>query len=250
MNDRSSEMAIPGTHDRFLAFFAKLVGACFDKLSTLRVLDVGAGQGALSAKLRDAGFDVSACELHPEIFKCDRVECREADHTESLPYDDAAFDAAVAVEVAEHLANPDRLFAEAARVLKPGGLFAISTPNIVSLKSRIRFLACGFFYSFKPLDLENKHGLEHVSALTLDQYRYLAHRNGFEIVRICIDKRQTSSMLLLVLLPLLWLMAKLQRVPFAVHGKLDVLLGRKLFIAFRRGPQPKHPEPVEGARHG
>ncbi len=228
MNDQTGEMAIPGTHDRFLAFFAKLLEP------GIRVLDVGAGQGALSAKLNDAGFDVAACELHPEIFRCDQVECRQADLTQSLPYDDASFDAAVAVEVMEHLVDPDRLFAEAARVLKTGGVFAMSTPNILSLKSRIRFLACGFFYSFKPLDFENKHGLEHVNSLTLDQYLYLAHRNGFEIAKVGVDKRQNSSILLLGLVPLLWLMAKLQRIPFAAHGKLDLLLGRKLFIAYRR----------------
>ena len=236
MNDQFGELAIPGTHDKFMAFFAKVIGAgaYFDKLSMLKVLDVGAGQGALSKKLDEAGFDVSACELHPEIFRYDKVECRKADLTQSLPYDDGAFDAAVAVEVMEHLASPDRLFAECARVLKDGGVFAVSTPNILSLKSRMRFLACGFFYSFAPLDLENKRSLEHVSSLTLDQYRYLAHRNGFEIASIGVDKRQNTSVMLLGITPLLWLLAKLQRVPFGVHGDMRLLLGRTLFIAFRR----------------
>jgi SAM-dependent methyltransferase len=241
MNDDAGEMAIPGTHDRFMAFFAKSVGACFDKLSMLRVLDVGAGEGALSKKLHEAGFEVSASELHPEGFKYDKVECRKADLTQNLPYEDGAFDAAVAVEVMEHLVSPDRLFAECARVLRPGGIFAISTPNILSLKSRLRFAACGFFYSFKPLDMDNKRGLEHVNSLTLDQYRYLAHQNGFEIAVMSTDKRQTSSALLLVFVPLLWVLAKLQRVPFGVHGRLDLLLGRKLFLAFRRsGGLPPH----------
>jgi len=231
MGKYHGEMAIPGTHDRFLAFFGKVIEP------TARVLDVGAGQGALSRKLHEAGFDVCACELHPEIFAYDEVECRAADLTQSLPYDDAAFDAAVAVEVMEHLTGADRLFAEAARVLKPGGLFAMSTPNILSLKSRLRFLACGFFYSFKPLDIENRYGLEHVNSLTLDQYGYLAHRSGFEIVKIGVDRRQHTSFVLLVLVPLLWLMAKLQRVPFAKHGSLDLLMGRKLFIVFRKVAQ-------------
>lgn len=239
MNDQFGELAIPGTHDKFMAFFAKVIGggACFDRLSMLKVLDVGAGQGALSKKLDEAGFDVSACELHPEIFKYDKVECRKADLTQSLPYDDGAFDAAVAVEVMEHLVSPDRLFAECARVLKDGGIFAMSTPNILSLKSRMRFLACGFFYSFAPLDIVNAHSLEHVNSLTLDQYRYLAHRNGFEIASISVDKRQNASRLLLGLTPLLWLMAKLQRVPFGAHGGMSLLLGRKLFIAFKRRPR-------------
>jgi SAM-dependent methyltransferase len=230
MNDQSGELAIPGTHDKFLAFFAGLAGLGKDA----KVLDVGAGQGALSKKLDEAGFAVSACELYPEIFTYDKVECRKADLTQSLPFEDDSFDAAVAVEVMEHLVSPDRIFSECARVLKDGGIFAMSTPNILSLKSRMRFLACGFFYSFKPLDLANERGLEHVNSLTLDQYRYIAHRNGFEIASIGVDKRQHASALLLGLVPLLWLMAKAQRVPFGVHGSLNLLLGRKLFIAFRR----------------
>lgn len=228
MTDQFVELAIPGTHDRFMAFFSKLVG------NGAAVLDVGAGQGALSKKLDEAGFAVSACELYPEIFAYGKVECKKADLTQSLPYEDGTFDAAVAVEVMEHLVSPDRLFSECARVLNDGGLFAMSTPNILSLKSRLRFLACGFFYSFKPLDLENKHGLEHVNSLTLDQYRYIAHKNGFEIADIGVDKRQNESILMLALVPLLWLMAKLQRVPFGAHGTTTLLLGRKLFIAFRR----------------
>lgn len=213
-----------------MAFFAGLAGLG----KGARVLDVGAGRGALSKKLDEAGYAVSACELYPEIFAYDKVECRKADLTQSLPFDDASFDAAVAVEVMEHLVSPDRLFSECARVLRDGGIFAMSTPNILSLKSRMRFLACGFFYSFKPLDLENKQALEHVNSLTLDQYRYIAHKNGFEIASIGVDKRQHASALLLGLTPLLWLMAKVQRVPFGAHGTLSLLLGRKLFIAFRR----------------
>lgn len=228
MNDQTTELAIPGTHDRFLTFFSRLV------LSSANVLDVGAGQGALSKKLDEAGYAVSACELFPEEFAYTKVECRKADLAQSLPYDDASFDAAVAVEVMEHLVSPDRLFAECARVLRDGGVFAISTPNILSLKSRLRFLACGFFYSFKPLDMVNAHGLAHVNSLTLDQYRYIAHKNGFEIADIGVDRVQNGSVGMLVMVPLLWLMAKLQRVPFGVHGSAKLLLGRKLFLAFRR----------------
>lgn len=230
MNNQTSELAIPGTHDKFMAYFAGLM----QPSKHTNILDVGAGRGALSKKLDEAGYSVSACELHPETFAYDKVECRQADLTQSLPYDEAQFDVAVAVEVMEHLTNPERLFTECARVLKPGGLFAMSTPNIMSLKSRLRFLACGFFYSFKPVDMENPYGMEHVNSLTLEQYRYLAHRNGFEIAHLGVDKRQNASVMLLGLVPLLWLMSKLQRVPFRTHGSLDLLTGRKLFIAFKK----------------
>ena len=230
MADEITAMTVPGMHEKFLKFFAKVMGTS----DGTKVLDAGAGQGALSKKLDEAGFDVSACELHPEIFRYDKVECKKADLTQKLPYEDASFDAAVAVEVMEHLLSPDRLFSECARVLKAGGMLVMSTPNILSIKSRYRFFVCGFFYSFKPVDMENEHGLEHVSSLTLEQYRYIAHKNGLDLACYSTDTYQKASRLWLGLWPVLWLLSRLQRVPFAVHGDLRLLLGRSLFLAFRR----------------
>jgi SAM-dependent methyltransferase len=46
-----------------------------------------------------------------------------------LPFRDASFDIAISSHVAEHLTEPERVFAELARVLKPGGRLLILTPN-------------------------------------------------------------------------------------------------------------------------
>ena len=51
---------------------------------------------------------------------------------EQLPFADAAFDIAVSVWVIEHLEAPERVFAEVARVLKPGGHFIFLTPNALN----------------------------------------------------------------------------------------------------------------------
>lgn len=47
----------------------------------------------------------------------------------ALPFRDATFDIAISSHVAEHLTEPERVFGELARVLKPGGRLLILTPN-------------------------------------------------------------------------------------------------------------------------
>jgi SAM-dependent methyltransferase len=47
----------------------------------------------------------------------------------ALPFATASFDIAISSHVAEHLTQPERVFAELARVLRPGGLLLVLTPN-------------------------------------------------------------------------------------------------------------------------
>lgn len=220
-------IAMPGIHQRFLPFFKENTGN-----NHVKVLDVGAGHGAFSKKLYELGYDVAACDMSPEIFYFDKIECRKSDLTKSLPYEDNTFDAIVALEVMEHILDHEVFFRESQRVLKPGGQLFISTPNILSLKSRVRFLFSGFFYSFKPLDLQNNDGLQHVASLTLDQYNYIGIRNGFETAVMKVDKRQSSSRWLMVLYPALWLYTRVTGIG-SIHNTLDLLSGRILFLIFR-----------------
>ena len=122
-----------------------------------------------------------------------------------MPYADSRFDAVIAVELTEHLLDHATFFSECARLLKPGGKLFLSTPNILSLKSRLRFLLTGYHYSFDSLDPNRHDGLQHVTARTLDQYDYLARRHGLRLKDICTDIPQYSSRALLWLWPLLWL---------------------------------------------
>ena len=119
------------------------------------------------------------------------------------------------------------------RILKKGGSVYISTPNVLSLKSRIRYLFTGFFYSFKPLEITNYDGLQHVASLTLDQYDYLAVKRGFKRATFAFDKRQTTSLLLMALYPLLWIMTKIKKTG-NLHNQLDLLTGRIIFMKYEK----------------
>lgn len=223
-------IAIPGLHERFVAFFLEIAGE--RPPASVSVLDAGAGHGGLSARVHALGFRVQACDFAPELFLAKDVEFRQSDLTERLPFDDGSFDYVIAVEVLEHLPDHVAFFRECARVLRPGGRLLLSTPNVVSLKSRLRFLLTGFFYSFQTLDMDRHDGLQHVASLTPDQCSYRARRAGLGLERLTCDKYQSSSVALAWLVPQLLLASRWVGIDAGVHGTRDLLFGRKVFAAF------------------
>lgn len=222
-------IAMPGTHKKFLEFFLKQ-----NNSKNSKILDLGAGHGAFSQKLFNLGFDVQACDLFPEIFEFPEIECKKADATQQLPYADNSFDVVIAIEVSEHISDHEMFFSETNRILKPNGKLYISTPNILSLKSRMRFLMSGFFYSFNPLEMNNHDGLQHVSSLTLDQYNYLAVKNNFTKAVIEIDKKQSTSKYLLIFLYPILLLYRIIKHFKSNHNQTKLLLGRILFLTFNK----------------
>lgn len=221
-------IAIPGIHQRFFKAFKDRAG----QYQKPRVLEVGAGHGAFTQKLWEEGYDVTACDLFPEIYQFDKVPCTKVDITQEIPFSSEAFDMVVAVEVMEHVHNHQVFFGECVRILKKGGVLMVSTPNILSLKSRLRFLFSGFFYSFKPLDHQRNDGLQHIASLTIDQYHYLAVRAGFSDFHVGMDKRQKSSTLYSFLIPFIRLYCSLKSISFQVHNRYNYLTGRVLFLSF------------------
>jgi SAM-dependent methyltransferase len=232
MNENNHEITpitMPGVHERFYSYFTK---KGIDK--DIRILDIGAGHGAFSKKLYDDGYRVSACDLFPEHFKFDRIDCKKVNITEEFPYPDNSFDLVIAIEVSEHIIDHEVFFKECNRILKPRGEIYLSTPNILSLKSRMRFLFSGFFYSFNPLELKNYDGLQHVASLTLDQYNYVAVKYGFSMAEYDIDRKQsTSRWLYFFLFPFIWLFMKIKSYS-DFHNQKKLLMGRLLFLNFRK----------------
>jgi SAM-dependent methyltransferase len=95
------------------------------------VLDGGAGQGTMSRRLAALGFDVTSTDASPEAIAALRKRTTgqvvEADLT-ALPCEDASFDAAVLGEVLEHIEDDRAALTEVARVLRVGGVLALSVP--------------------------------------------------------------------------------------------------------------------------
>lgn len=101
-------------------------GLCADLLPPGRVLDLGCGIGhsfELLAPRESVGVD-----LDPGSLRGQRRETHVADMRE-LPFPDRSFASVLSVQSIEHVPDPGRAVAEAARVLGPEGVAVFVTPN-------------------------------------------------------------------------------------------------------------------------
>lgn len=163
------------------------------------LLDVPAGEGALAARLIDAGFEVRCCDLYPEIFRLDGVDVHQGNLDAELPFGDQSFDYVTCLEGLEHIENPQQAMREFARVLKPGGRLIVSVPNILNIEERLKWLLHGYTSHFKPISraaserLQSEYGgrveiAAHVNPIGYSELRHILEKNGFEIVSTHRDK--------------------------------------------------------------
>jgi 2-polyprenyl-3-methyl-5-hydroxy-6-metoxy-1,4-benzoquinol methylase len=105
-----------------------------------RLLDVGCGNGAFLATMRDLGWDVMGVEPDPEAVAV-AVNVHKlpviAGTLEEAHLPAASFDAISMYHVIEHVPDAIALMAECRRILKPGGRVVMLTPNAVSLGHRL-----------------------------------------------------------------------------------------------------------------
>lgn len=97
------------------------------------VLDMGCGGGFLSNDLALAGHSVTGVDISDSSLKV--AESRDTTRTVrylhgdiyQVPFNGESFDVVTAMDVLEHASNPQKVIAEANRVLRPGGLFFFKT---------------------------------------------------------------------------------------------------------------------------
>lgn len=163
-------------------------------------LDVGSGTGELLRLVRARyPFRSYGCDYTDALFSVPGTEIQTVDlNREPLPYGDHRFALVTCIETVEHLENFRTVVREIYRVLQPGGVAIFSTPNILNLRSRLRYLSSGFYNLFGPLapDESAIHTTRgHINPVS---WFYLSHamlNAGFRDLRVTVDKYQRRSLL-------------------------------------------------------
>lgn len=175
-----------------------------------KLLDAPCGAGAMVASLEQQGFDAWGTDVEPDAQALLGERFRTADLNQSLPWPDASFDVLFSIEGIEHLESRFSFLREANRVLKAQGLLVITTPNTVSLRSRVRFFGSSFFHKDpRPLNESSRHPLHHIGLLTFSDLRYALHTSGFRIHQVAATHVKAISYPYAVLAPWMWLYTRI-----------------------------------------
>lgn len=169
------------------------------------VLDVPAGDGRISRRLKDRKYEVTAADIDPSGFALKDVTCDAADLNGRLPYPDGKFDMVVCREGIEHVENQFHTVREFKRILKPGGWLLFSTPNLLCIRGRMAMLLVG------GRDLKDRPPLDHLPYTAGDHInikgyldlRVVLRRSGFKLEKVTTHKYSLTSLFWFWLAPIM-----------------------------------------------
>jgi SAM-dependent methyltransferase len=162
-----------------------------------RIFDAASGDGFVAWELaRSTKAEVIGCDISPVCVRKARkrdLEIILMDLNREMPFPDETFDMVTAFDIYEHITDLDCLQKEIRRILKPHGLFVMTTPNLGSLMERL-FLLLGF----QPLGIEvsqyGKFGtiphqgkyrpVGHIRTLTLRALKEFLKYHNFNIIQV------------------------------------------------------------------
>jgi SAM-dependent methyltransferase len=173
-----------GVHDKVLE--------CIKDFPKGWVLDAPSGQGRLSGELERLGFKVFLGDIARGNILYKNGRQIQLDLNWFLPLKAGVLDYAICVEGVEHIENPHHLVREFSRLVKRGGFLILTTPNVMTIKSRLRFLFYSYLDYFKffgPLPPEARYRIEehehqHVNPLFYPEIKFILEKYGFKIERV------------------------------------------------------------------
>jgi SAM-dependent methyltransferase len=209
-------------------------------------LDISAGDGLSTSMLTERRWRVFPTEYHPR-----RPGWTAVNLNDDLPFRSARFDLVMMLEVVEHLADIPHILREIARVMKPGAVAILSTPNRLNVTSRLHYLLSGFYkgrraplpYRYRVEDGRNWH------VMGLNDFHWMAHGCGLHLDALGRSRRKPKTLILaaLMYLPiaafshLLYVRGvddpeqrKINRDLFRLMTSADCLMNENIVMRFRK----------------
>jgi len=169
--------ATRGLHDAI----ERLLRTSGNSIPGRRAIDLAAGSGAMSLRLKDQGYDVIAADLLEDKFKLDRSEADfvRVDFNQPfahlLPHESRLV---TAIEIIEHIENPRHFLRECRTLLADDGTLVVTTPNINSSFSKSLFIRQDIFHWFNDHDY-HEHG--HITPIGVWQFYKMFHECGLSV---------------------------------------------------------------------
>ncbi|MGO9451395.1 MAG: class I SAM-dependent methyltransferase [Candidatus Binataceae bacterium] len=213
-------------------------------------LDLSAGDGLSTRLLSERGWRVTPTER-----KVSRPGWVAADLNSDLPFQSGKFDLVLLLEVMEHLPNIAHMLSEIARVLKPGGVAIVTTPNRLNVTSRIHYLLTGF-YKGRRAPLPHRYRVEdgrnwHV--MGLNDFHWMARGYGLQMDALGRSRRKLRARIFIPFLyPAIalrsWLLygrgdpdpeqRRLNRDLFRFMTSPSLLMDENIVMRFVKAPRP------------
>jgi ubiquinone/menaquinone biosynthesis C-methylase UbiE len=141
------------------------------------LLDIGCGSGV---QIRELGGIATGVDINKHSI--DYANSRNTPNAKfvvgdvtNLPVESNSVDKVVCAEIVEHLPDPDKVFKEIFRVLKPGGKVVITTPNDNRLWSI-------YEYMWDRFGKGRNYGETHISMFTQKKLHHALMRHGFHVI--------------------------------------------------------------------
>jgi SAM-dependent methyltransferase len=153
-----------------------------------QILDLGCGDGQLTARLAESGAVVTGADADPRMVEAAKRRGIEAHHAmaESLPFADASFDAVFSNAALHWVRDQDAMMAGVHRVLKPGGRFVAEMGghgNIAAIRVALMALLARHGHP------DAEEGVNYYA--TPEGYSAQLERHGFNVERIALIPRPT-----------------------------------------------------------
>ena len=165
------------------------------------LLDLSAGDGSSSLRYREMGFAVTCTAYDTASIKCDGLGAVQVDLRRRLPFEAASFDIVCLQEVVEYLDHIPAVLDEIHRVLRPGGVLILTTPNMLNARSRLRFLLSGFYRGRpRPLRGAVDDDCPNWNIVPFHVWWWLSARCGFSVESLACARIRMGSVVTLALL--------------------------------------------------